>query len=47
VLRDLREQGITDVKFYPTDTMIADMMIKPLQKDSLRNLADAIQIKFE
>jgi hypothetical protein len=46
MLRDLREQGIIDVK-YPTDTMVADMMTKALPDNRLRNLADAIQMKFE
>jgi hypothetical protein len=44
MLRDLREQGIINVKYCAADTMIADMMTKPLPKDRLGNLADTIQM---
>lgn len=47
MLRDLREQGIIDVKYCPTEAMWADMITKPLPKEKLRQLASAIQIQFQ
>jgi hypothetical protein len=47
MLHVLHEQGIIGVKYCPTDTMIADMMTKPLPKDRLRNLVDMAWVKSE
>lgn len=47
LLRDLREQGIINVKYCPTDKMTADMMTKPLPRDTLRTFAGVIQMQFQ
>jgi hypothetical protein len=46
-IKYLCEQGIIDVKYCAADTVITDMMTKPLPKDRLGNLADTIEMNFE
>jgi hypothetical protein len=47
MLRDFHEQRIIDVKYFPTDAMLADMMTKPLPKDTQRHLVSSVQMQFE
>lgn len=47
ILHNLHEQEIIDMKYCPTNTVVAAMVMKHLPKDRLRNLADAIQMKLK